>query len=196
MRGAQLAALMGSGGAAAPLFAAGGGMLDRATSEGAGFRNVIGAGVGGASGALAARGVNRIGSAVLNRGAQTAAEQVPGQAANQVGRSTAEHVAQMSSVSPAMAAVNAVDPGGGGFFGGIGKAIKGAPSFLAENPATLEFAGNMLSGRAEAGFREDQQQFYQDQLQLRREQDEHERSEEKMLRDMIIAGTWRTSRYA
>jgi len=80
-RGAQAAALVGSGGTYAPLLAAaGGGMLERGTEEGASFGNVMGAGIRGASGAVAARGIGNtarsIGGAL--RGGQQLAAQVPG----------------------------------------------------------------------------------------------------------------------
>ncbi len=103
-RGAQAAALVGSGGTIAmPLLAAGGGMLERGTEKGAGFKNVIGAGISGASGAVAARGIGdkarSIGGAIRG-GQQVAGEaaaggvqnlakltpgQIPGQAALSAG---------------------------------------------------------------------------------------------------------------
>ena len=74
---------------------------------------------------------------------------------------------------------------------GIGARLSQGAGFLEKHPAGLTFAGNVLSGSAEAGFREDQQQYYLDALAQRREEDEYNRSREKMLRDMILSGVWR-----
>ena len=198
-RAAQVAALVSTGGLAAPaMFAAGGGMLQRGMGEGASFRNVLGAGARGASGAVAARGVQNIGRSMLNRGAQTAVGRVAEQGAGRTAeRFMGEGVANMSRVGAGeMLPAGLVAPPapGSGPWGGIGSALKAVPEWLGEHPEAMTAAGQILSSNAEMGIREDQQQFYQDQLALRREQDEYEKSQEKMLRDMIISGAWRTRR--
>ncbi len=178
-RGAQAAALLGSGGLAAPAIAAGGGMLERGLSENASLGNVLGAGVGGASGAMAARGVGNIGRSMLKRGAgATAGQASSGGVIPSVSRAERTATALGQTVSSAS---------GGGAGGGIGGALRSGASFLEEHPTSVTFAGNLLSG---TGY--DQGDYYQDLIAQRREEEEYDRSREKMLRDMILSGAWRS----
>ncbi len=179
-RGAQFAALVGSGGIAAPLLAAGGGMLERGTEQGAGIGNVLGAGLKGASGAVAARGVGNIGRSLLGTGTQ-AAGQAAGQAVAPAAYNPAGPV--MSFASPVAET--------GGRLSGIGNALKSGSEFLEAHPKSVEFAGNLLSGRAEAQQFESQEKRYREELAFRREQEEYDKSEKAMLRQMILSGVWR-----
>ena len=198
-RGAQVAALLGTGGAAGvPMWAAaaGGGMLERGMDRNASVGNVLGAGVSGASGAMAARSVGNIGRSMLNRGVT----QTVGQTASAGGMPRRTHEAlrlgdtlREGGVTTygGNAALSAAKEAPGRFTG-IGTALRSGANFLEEHPKSVEFAGNLLSGRADAQIREDRQQYYLDVLAQRREEEEYERSREKMLRDLIISGGWRS----
>ncbi len=185
-RGAQAAALLGSGGAAAPLLAAGGGMLERGLSDNASFKNVLGAGVRGASGAIAARGVGNIGRSILGRGPDSVASQVASGGGGGMPRQTLEAL-RLKDTLATSGVTSAVKDAGGSLFSGIGGAMRQGANFIEEHPASLTFAGNMLS---ETGY--NQEDYYKESLAQRREEEEYDRSRDKLLRDMILSGTWRS----
>ena len=212
-RGAQAAALLSTGGMYAPaLLAAGGGMLERATQKGAGFKNVVGAGLGGAAGAYGARGLGDIGRAGLARIGTSGAGNVAGTNATTTlaggGPPYVPGGIDMTALRPpnpnlltaggaSMPTIPAdliskYAPAKGSWLGSIGKGLQRTGGLIERNPTTAMLVGQGILASQDDPMVDIAQQN-QDRLneQWAMEQDpQYQRR--KMIEQMILSGAWRS----
>ena len=208
-RGAQAAALLGTGGMAAPaLIAAGGGMREGATKKGAGFKSIVGGGVSGAAGAYGARGLGDIGRAGLARIGTSTAGSVGG-----VGGGGAPYVpgavtaTSASPVNPGLLAGRGFAMPGlpqvsqlgtsaapGGWLSGIGKGLQKTGGLIERNPTTAMLVGQGILASQDDPMVDIAQQN-QDRLneQWALEQDPQEQRR-RLLESLVLSGAWRSNR--
>lgn len=201
-RGAQAAALVGTGGMAAPaLLAAGAGGLERGLEHGFNVGNVAGGAARGAAGAYTARGVGNIGRMALGGGG--AASMPPAYSATETpsGFTRASEFAPMHTsgamappaVEMAPSAVHGVVKSAGSATGprfrGIGKMVQdaagGVGRFIKDNPElSLMTGGELLQSSSEMDLRRDEEE-------RRRRELEWMMGPDRTIRDLIVSGAWR-----